>query len=262
MTGKRGQELRAKLANDRFPRSSKYDPEWILANEMGPNALWLTEALCERMDLAPKMRVLDMGCGRAISSVFLVKEFDVRVWANDLWIKADDIWERVREAGLEDLICPVHAEAHALPYASGFFDAIVSIDSYHYYGTDDYYLGYISRFLRTGGQIGIVVPGLMQEFDGEPPAFFTEPQANGAVFWSPADCVSFHTIAWWRHHLERGGLVDIEHAASLEGGCQLWLQWERARDGGGFSGFPSDAEVLQKDGGKHLGFHVIVARKR
>ena len=57
------------LANDRFPLSANYDPEWVLQGWMGPNVLWLTEWLCERMDLKPGMRVLDMGCGKALSSV-------------------------------------------------------------------------------------------------------------------------------------------------------------------------------------------------
>ena len=26
-----------------FPRSNAYDPDWVLENQMGPNALWLIE---------------------------------------------------------------------------------------------------------------------------------------------------------------------------------------------------------------------------
>jgi len=33
------------LKNDRFPLSAKYDAAWNMENEMGPNALWLTEFL-------------------------------------------------------------------------------------------------------------------------------------------------------------------------------------------------------------------------
>jgi len=255
-------QLRTRLHSDRFPRSSRYDAEWVLANEMGPNALWLTEALCGQMALDPGMRVLDLGCGRAISSIFLAREYGLRVWANDLWIDADDNWRRIRDAGLEHAICPIRAEAHQLPYAAEFFDAIVSIDSYQYYGTDDLYLGYLTRFLRTGGQLGVVVPGLITELEGEPPAHLTERQASGAVFWDPSECWCLHTVDWWRRHFERSGLVDIVHAEPLADGCQLWLQWERARDGGGYTGFPSDAEALEKDGGRHLGFDILVARKR
>ena len=125
-------ELAEALTLDEFPRSNGYDPEWVVENMMGPNVLWLTESLSQAMDLEPGMRVLDMGCGKAISSIFLAKEFDLEVWATDLWIKASENLERIRAAGLEDQVFPVHAEAHDLPYANGFFDAIVSMDSYHY----------------------------------------------------------------------------------------------------------------------------------
>ena len=122
--------------HDGFPLSSKYDPNWVIENEMGPNVLWLTEALCQVMPLEAGMRVLDMGCGKAMSSIFLAKEFGVQVWATDLWIKPTENWARIREAGFENQVFPIYAEARSLPYASEFFDAIVSLDSYHYYGTD------------------------------------------------------------------------------------------------------------------------------
>ena len=67
-----------------------------------------------------------------MSSIFLAKEFDLQVWATDLWISATDNYQRICEAGLEDRVFPIHADAHALPFADEFFDAIVSLDSYHY----------------------------------------------------------------------------------------------------------------------------------
>ena len=108
---------------NQFPRSSAYELDWVLENQMGPNVLWLTESLTQVMELEPGMRVLDLGCGKAISSIFLAKEFDVQVWATDLWIKASDNWQRVREADMEQQVFPIHAEAHDLPYAEEFFDA-------------------------------------------------------------------------------------------------------------------------------------------
>lgn len=98
-----------------YPRSSKFDPEWVQKNEMGPNVLWLTESLTQVLELKPGMRVLHLGCGKAMSSIFLAKEFDVQVWATDLWIDASDNLLRIRDAGLEDKVFPIHAEAHALP---------------------------------------------------------------------------------------------------------------------------------------------------
>ena len=39
------------LDRQEFPLSGKYDPAWVFENQMGINALWLTEWLCDRMDL-------------------------------------------------------------------------------------------------------------------------------------------------------------------------------------------------------------------
>jgi len=115
------------------------------------------------------MRILDLGCGKAASSIFLAKEFDVTVWAADLWIKPDRKLAADRSAGLSDRVLPLRAEAHTLPFAEGYFDVIFSFDAYHYFGTDDLYVGYISKFIRLGGRLCIAVPGLAQELPEGPP---------------------------------------------------------------------------------------------
>jgi len=160
-----------RLLSDRFPRSSKYHPDWIIKNGMTgtANTLWLTEWSASAMELKPGMRVLDLGCGRAISSIFLAREYAVQVWATDLWIGASENLPRIRDAGLQDQVLPIHADARALPYAGEFFDAIVSIDAYPHFGTDDLYLNYLAHFVKPGGQIGIA--GCRQEpedDDGSP----------------------------------------------------------------------------------------------
>ena len=249
------------LKNDRFPLSAKYDPEWVLKGWMGPNVLWLTEWLCEKMELKPGMRVLDMGCGKALSSVFLAREFGVQVWANDLWIPAAENWQRIKEAGMENDIFPIHAEAHALPYAEEFFDAIVSLDSYQYYGTDDLYLNYMLKFLRRGGQLGIVVPGLMRDFDGPVPEHLTRQQKSGIPFWQP-ECWCFHTAAWCQEFWENPGLVDLEVADVLPDGLRDWLQFEKACEEAGTLLFPSEAEALEADAGRYLALVRVIARQK
>lgn len=255
---KRMKEL---LRNERFPRSAKYDPEWVLKGWMGPNVLWLTEWLGEKMELKPGMRVLDMGCGKALSSVFLAREYGVQVWANDLWISPTENWQRIREAGLEDRVFPVHAEAHALPYAEGFFDAIVSMDSYQYYGTDDLYLNYFHKFVRPGGQIGIVVAGLAQDFKGDVPEHLTRPRQDGRAFWVD-ECWCFHTAGWWRRHWRRMESVDVETADVMPDGVKLWIQYERACDEAGTLMFPSEVPILETDGGRYLAMIRMVGRRK
>src|ERR1043166_8547253 len=123
-----------RLVSEQFPRSSQYHPEWVLANASGgANSLWLMEWLTTAMHLQPGMRVLDLGCGRASSSIFLRREFGVQVWATDLWFRASENMQRIRDAGVEDGVFPIHADARSLPFAPDFFDAVVCIDSYFYY---------------------------------------------------------------------------------------------------------------------------------
>lgn len=234
-------QLRDLLAVERFPRSGTYDPEWQIANLMGPNVLWLTEFLCEAMDLRPGMRVLDLGCGKAVSSVFLAREFDVQVWAADLWIPASDNAQRIREADLEDRVFPIHADARKLPFADGFFDAVVSMDAYHYFGTDDMYLPTIVALLKVGGRVGVVVPGLEHEIDVLPEA------------WSWDFC-TFHTPQWWRRHWAITRCVEVEVADRLPAGRDLWMLWDQV------TGYAEKAHFIGP-GGDNLGFTRVVARK-
>lgn len=210
----------ALLDHPRYPRASTYDPEWVMKHQMGPNALWLAEAVCDQLDLQPGQRVLDLGCGKAMSSVFLAREFGVEVWAADLWINPTENWRHLRETDEADRIHPIHAEAHDLPFPNRFFDVVVSFDAYQYFGTDDLYLGYLSRFVKRGGQLGIGVAGFNEE-----PAVVPPPELAAQWVW---DMVCWHSPQWWRRHWERSGLVDVKEAGVIPEGRDLWAQWEQA----------------------------------
>lgn len=233
-----------------------------MTNSMGPNVLWLAGSLSEVVELRPGMNVLDLGCGKAVSSIFLAREFGVRVWATDLWTPASENWQRIVEAGCEASVYPIHAEAHAMPFAEGFFDALVSVDAYHYFGTDDRYLGrYFAPLVKDGGQLGIVVPGLLHEFDGDPPQHLAP---HWGRYW---DHWTFHSPAWWRRHWEKPGLVTVELADLVEDGWRDWIEWDEALLAHGHVPEEDVAEAkrwidtMRFDAGRNLGFTRIVARK-
>jgi SAM-dependent methyltransferase len=253
-------EVLTLLEKPEFPRSNKYDAGWVLENQMGPNALWLMEWLCEAVPLETGMRVLDLGCGKAMTSIFLAREFGVRVWAVDLWISPDSNWRRVLDAGTAGLVCPLQAEAHALPFAQGFFDVAVSVDAYQYFGTDELYLDYLSRFVRPGGFLGIAVPGLMRPIGNRPPSHLTEPQANGKVFWD-STCRSAKTADFWLDLWERCPMVLGTSVQVMPEGWRHCRDFERALEVAGKSIHPSDAEALERDQGQFVGLLRVVARR-
>jgi hypothetical protein len=45
----------------------------------------------------------------------------VTIWAADLSIRPADNWRRIKAANVADRVLPLHAEAHALPFAEGYF---------------------------------------------------------------------------------------------------------------------------------------------
>jgi len=235
-----------------YPRTAKYDPDWISENWMGPHPLWLLEELCGNMNLKSGMKVLDMGCGKGLTSVFLAKEYGVTVFANDLWISATDNLKRLEEAGVSDKVFPIHAEAHALPYAEGFFDAAISVDSYHYYGTDEaYFPGAFSKLVKKGGQFGITVPGLTKEFENGRPKTMEK-------FWDE-EMFTFHSNEWWRNLWEKTGYVEITSCYDIDNPKEIWRPWAVwAKEKLSFN----DDEFLEADINNDVALIVMTAVKK
>lgn len=246
-------DVLARLRLPRFPRAAGYDPRWILDNQMGPNPLWLAEWLWPAVDLPPGSRVLDLGCGKALTSIFLAREYGLRVVAADLWIAPGDNWQRIRAAGCDDSVLPVHTEAHDLRFAEEYFDAVLSIDAYEYFGTADSYLPYLSRFVRPGGVVAIAEVGLTAGMDDLP--------EHLRPYWRP-DFWQWKSAAWWRRHWERSGVVDVEVADQLDDGWRLWLRWEEVRLALDPDAPGEVAKMLRADAGRHLGFVRAVGRRR
>lgn len=223
---------------------------------MGPNSLWLIEDLAERLDLHQGDRVLDLGCGSAITSIFLAREYGVRVTAADLWIEPSSNLARVREAGVEHLVTPLSAEAHTLPFAHGSFDAVVSIDAYHYFGTDVRYLSYLKNFVRTDGSIGIVSPGNEIDPDDRPDDVQGPwPDRHGA------DWFTFRSAAWWERHWKHTPGVSIRSIGMIEDGWELWHRHHLAS--AAWDGQPvstvDDEQLLNHEAGRTLGFVYAIA---
>jgi len=230
-----------------FPRTATYHPDWITAGVSGgANPLLLAEWLAGALELRPGMRVLDLGGGRALSSIFLHREFGVQVWATDLWFSASENLQRIRDAGVEDSVFPIHADARMLPFAREFFDVIISIDSFPYYGTDEMYLGYLARLVKPGGTIAIAGAAFVNEWSDTTPEHLH-------TWWTP-DLSCLHSADWWRRHWQRVGIVKVKLADTMPDGWQFWRDWIQtiAPDN------QIEIQALEADQGRHLGYVRVV----
>ncbi len=242
------------LKDPRYPRTTKYDPTWLVDLDMGCPTLWLLESLCEEMTLEPGMRVLDLGCGKATGAIFLAKEFGVQVWAADLRIPPTENWQRICEAGVEDLVYPIRAEAHELPFASEFFDVLIAVNSLQFFATEEMYLGWhLVRLVRPGGQFGVVLPGFYQELSEDYPANVPEYLKR---YWDSCMLNAWHSAEWWRNHWLKTNQVDVLLADTYpdEEGYQTYLRWERVIE------YPQ--KLAEDDAGRNITFVRLVARKK
>jgi SAM-dependent methyltransferase len=138
-----------------------------------------------------------------------------------------------------------------LPFSEAFFDVIVSIDSFMYYGTDDMYLSYLARFVKPGGPIGIALAGLVNEIGDDVPAYLAE--------WYAADMAyTLHSAEWWRRHWKRTGILDVEVADTLPDGWQFWRDWLK------LIAPTNEKEILalETDAGRNIGYVRAVGRRR
>jgi SAM-dependent methyltransferase len=236
------------LSEPRFPKASAYDPFWLLENAFAANPLWLAEWVFGDLNLTKGMKVLDLGCGLAKSSVFLAREYGVRVWCVDLWSDVETIAQTIVDARSSESVIPVNADVKELPFEFESFDAILAFDSMQYFGTDCLFLPYIAQFLKPGGILGFASAGLVNEVRRVVPEHLEK-------VWTP-DYWCLRTEEWWVEHWERTGIVDVFSSETMEGGWKLWHRWA---DAGDCPAWYLDA--LSKDAGRHLGYIKVVAKK-
>ncbi|TEB07946.1 Methyltransferase domain protein [Pelotomaculum schinkii] len=237
----------------KYTKSGKYDSNYIKENIMGPNPIKLLEELLALHSIPQNATVLDLGCGRGVTSVFMVKEYSLRVFATDLWVSATDNKTRFDDLGLtSEQIIPIHAEAHSLPYAEEFFDAVVSIDSYHYFGRDEKYLGkHLLPLVKHGGYLLFAVPGLKKDIHANlPPEML--------LSWTAEDIETLHDTTYWRKMLEITDGIEIISVCEMESFDECWNDWLVCDN----KYAVNDRKSMNAGAGKYMNFIAIIIRRK
>ncbi len=188
---------------------------------MGPNSVRLLEEMLEKYPLEKGMRVLDLGCGKGLTSLFLAKEADVNVFATDLWIGATENNTRFNEWQISDKVIPIHADANDLPFAENYFDAVVSIDSFHYFAPQpNFFAQKILPLLKSKGVAVIAMPGLKEEIHGMEPEVILE-WLDG----EENEYHLYHSRDWWLKQIGQSADFKILMDFDLESFDEALNDW-------------------------------------
>ncbi len=235
-------------------KADKYKELFTKEYLMGPNSVVLLEEMLEKYPLEQGIRVLDLGCGKGLTSLFLAKEANVNVFATDLWISATENHLHFKEWQISDKVIPIHADANDLPFADEYFDAVVSIDSFHYVGTQPrFFEEKILPLLKPNGVAIIAVPGLKEEIHGKEPEVIME-WLDG----EESEYNLFHSREWWLNHIGPSDAFEILMNFDLECFDAAWRGWFASKHEYALH----DEKYFAKGVGQYLSTIGLVIRKR
>lgn len=237
----------------KYEKTKKYNIDLINKKIMGPNPLKLEEELMMNNKIKEGSVVMDLGSGTGITSVFLAKEYNLKVYATDLWSNPEENRKFFNEMGLTDKeIIPVKMDATNLEYEKDFFDAIISTDSYNYFGRDENYLdNKLLPFIKQGGYIFIAVPGMKKDCHDNIPKELL-------LSWNKEQLDYIHDINYWKNIISKSKDSEIISIYEMESNEECWNDWIKCDN----EYSRNDKKAIDAGALKYLNFIAIILRKK
>lgn len=237
----------------KYIKSEKYNTPELMKMIMGPNPIKLEEELLQEHKIPENSVVCDLGSGQGLTSVFLAKEYGFTVYAADLWSDPAENRKFFDSMGVSpDKLIPVKADATDLPFEKDFFDAIVSTDSYNYFGRDESFLDKkLLPFVKSSGYIYIAIPGMKKDcHDKLPPELL--------LSWTPKQLEYMHDVKYWTDMVSKCAGAEVISVNDMESNDEVWADWLKQDN----EYAVCDRKSMEAGGGKYLNFISIVLRKK
>ncbi len=236
-----------------YIKSEKYNAPDLQKKIMGPNPIKLTEELLLDHKIPDNAVVCDLGSGQGLTSVFLAKEYGFTVYATDLWSDPEEnrSFFNTMEVS-ENKIFPIKADASDLPFEKDFFDAVISTDSYNYFGRDKQYLdNKLLPYIKKSGYVYIVVPGMKKDCHNNLPAELL-------LSWTPEQLEYMHDVDYWLQTVNASKGAEVISVEEMESNDEVWEDWLKQDN----EYAVGDRKSMEAGGGKYLNFIKIVLRKK
>lgn len=187
---------------------------------MGPNSVRLLDELLIKYPVSfnKENHVLDLGCGKGLTSLFIAKETGAMVYANDLWIEAKENAKRFSKWNVSNCIISSHEDATVLSFEQEMFDMIISVDSYHYFaGEKHFFEEKILPYVKKGGMVLICVPGIKEQYEGKQQELLTD--------WVGEEYDKFHSCGWWKDIISGSREIEFIDTWEMDNFDIAWDEW-------------------------------------
>lgn len=236
-----------------YIKSTKYNTPELQSKIMGPNPLKLCEELLIDNKIPRNATICDLGSGQGLTSVFLAKEYGFTVYATDLWSNPEENQKFFTAMNLDNSqLIPIKADSNDLPFKHNFFDAVVSVDSYNYFGRDEKYLDKkLLPFIKNNGYIYIAVPGFKNDYHDNLPSELL-------LSWTPEQLDYMQDIKYWQKIFacsKDAEIICIEEMISNE---EVWADWIKQEN----EYAVNDRKAINAGACKYLNFIKIVLKKK
>lgn len=204
----------------KYIKSEKYNTPELQSKIMGPNPIKLEEELLLDCKIPAGSVVCDLGSGQGLTSVFLAKKYGFTVYAADLWSDPDENRKFFDSMGLSrEQIVPVKADATDLPFEKDFFDGLVCVDSYNYFGRDKSFLDEkLLPFIKSGGYIYLAITGMKKDLhDNIPPELL--------LSWTPEQLDYIHDADYWKDIVSACKGAEVISVSEMESNEEVWADW-------------------------------------
>ena len=249
------ESLFPKLDVSHIPILKHYSWEDWHEGSLGAGDYFLADEIASQLNLRSGMRVLELGSGNGYNSCFIAKHYGVSVYAVDAFANPSDVMKTTAEKGVSDRVIPLKCDARSLPFSNSYFDAAFSLNAFFYFGTDDTFLPYLSRFLKPDSLLCVASPCFSNEPDEHTPEHF--------MFDAPdfTEYYSIHSPDWWKRHVSKYKNIKLLSCEEHPLGREIWLdsiRWQMQTRP--MTDIISDMKMLLKDKNRFVTYFSFLAK--
>ena len=185
------------MSDNTYSSGKDFSQDLIIANLMGPNVVSIFNELCAgKLPAGDDAQICDLGCGAGLSSLAIAAACEGRIHAIDSWNTPEQNRERFDRFTFGNRIVAVQADAPVLPYDEGYFDTLICLDSYNYFGRAEGVIDQVASYVKKGGKLFMGISGIKRDATEDDMKVF-------GFSWSEEQMDFIRTLEYWKGMFER-----------------------------------------------------------